>query len=84
MRQNRNQSGIMRPHSGFLLGLLPFVLLGTTAVISSCSTEFGGDNVANVYAPANAAPASATPQVPESMKTNDFGQGSQPPPQGIY
>jgi uncharacterized lipoprotein len=82
MRQNRNESDMSRPFSGFPLGLLPLVLLGTTAIISGCSTDFGGDNVANVYTPSDAAPAS-TPQVPESMKTNDFGQGPQAPPQGL-
>jgi hypothetical protein len=48
--------------------------------ISGCS--FGEDNVGATNEPA-AAPAS-TPQVPESLKTNDFGNGSQGPPQGIY
>jgi hypothetical protein len=49
--------------------------------VSGCS--FGDqDNVGAVSEPA--APA-ATPQVPESMKTNDInGEGGQPPPQGIY
>jgi hypothetical protein len=53
-------------------------LFGLT--LSGCS--FGEDNVGSINEP-NAAPA-ATPQVPESMKTNDFGNGSQGPPQGIY
>jgi hypothetical protein len=55
-------------------------LMGVVLFVSGCS--FGEDNVGAVNDPASA-PASA-PQVPESMKTNDFGQGSQPPPQGIY
>jgi hypothetical protein len=81
MSQNRNESGMRRPLSGFLLGSLSLVLLGTAALISSCSTEFGGDNVANVYAtPDSGAPSAPAQQVPESMKTN----GGQPPPQGIY
>jgi len=47
--------------------------------VSGCS--FGDqDNVGSVYAPAG--PAS-TPQVPESMKTNDMGEGPQGPPQGL-
>ena len=49
--------------------------------VSGCS--FGEqDNVGAIGDAAAAAPAS-TPQVPESMKTNDFGEGSQPPPQGL-
>jgi hypothetical protein len=66
---------------------LPFAMFvsATAAVcglsVSGCS--FGDqDNVGAVNAPA-VAPAS-TPQVPESMKTNDFGEGPQGPPQGIY
>jgi len=49
--------------------------------VSGCS--FGDDNVGAINEPA-AAPKS-TPQIPESMKTNDFsGNGSGGPPQGIY
>jgi hypothetical protein len=49
--------------------------------VSGCS--FGDDNVGAINQ-SPSAPAS-TPQVPESMKTNDFtGEGGQPPPQGIY
>jgi outer membrane lipoprotein-sorting protein len=57
-----------------VLALLTLVLF-----VSGCS--FGDDNVGAISDPA-AAPASA-PQVPESMKTNDFGNGAQPPPQGL-
>ena len=66
---------------------LPTVILmsATVAVcgltISGCS--FGDqDNVGAVGDAAVAAPVS-TPQVPESMKTNDFGNGAQGPPQGL-
>jgi hypothetical protein len=65
---------------------LPVVILmsATLAVcglsVSGCS--FGEDNVGAISEPA-ATPAS-TPQVPESMKTNDMGQGPQAPPQGLY
>jgi hypothetical protein len=59
-----------------VLGSVAFVLF-----VSGCS--FGDqDNVGAVGDAAVAAPAS-TPQVPESMKTNDFGNGAQPPPQGL-
>ncbi|MBV8101136.1 MAG: hypothetical protein JOZ31_18490 [Verrucomicrobia bacterium] len=48
--------------------------------VSGCS--FGDqDNVGAVGDAAVAAPSA--PQVPESMKTNDFGNGPQPPPQGL-
>jgi hypothetical protein len=48
--------------------------------VSGCS--FGDqDNVGAVGDAAVAAPS--TPQVPESMKTNDFGNGPQGPPQGL-
>jgi hypothetical protein len=57
-----------------VLALLTLVLF-----VSGCS--FGNDNVGAVNDPA-AAPAS-TPQVPESMKTNDFGNGPSGPPQGL-
>jgi len=61
------------------------VMSATLAVcglsVSGCS--FGEDNVGSINQPASV-PAS-TPQVPESMKTNDItGEGAQPPPQGIY
>ncbi len=47
--------------------------------VSGCS--FGDDNVGAINE--TAAPA-ATPQVPESMKTNDItGEGPQGPPQGL-
>jgi hypothetical protein len=50
-------------------------------IVSGCS--FAEDNVGAVNQ-SPGAPAS-TPQVPESMKTNDVtGEGGQPPPQGIY
>ena len=64
-----------------------FPLLMLTSAISAISgvglsgCSFGEDNVGAINAPAGA-PAS-TPQVPESMKTNDMGEGSQPPPQGL-
>jgi hypothetical protein len=57
------------------LASLAFVLF-----VSGCS--FGDDNVGGISNPAGSAPASA-PQVPESEKTNDFGNGPQPPPQGL-
>jgi hypothetical protein len=72
-----------RPLSGFLLGFLSLVLLGTTAIISSCSMDFGGDNVGDVNAPANVAPQNR-PQVPESMKTGTVTGETGLPPQGIY
>lgn len=47
--------------------------------VSGCS--FAEDNVGSI---GDAAPAPAsTPQIPESMKTNDMGQGPQGPPQGL-
>ncbi|MBV9274463.1 MAG: hypothetical protein JO333_11260 [Verrucomicrobia bacterium] len=70
------------PFSGFLLGLSSLALLGTTAIISGCSADFGGDNVANVYGSSDAAPAS-TPQVPESMKTGTVSGDVGLPPQGL-
>ena len=48
--------------------------------LSGCS--FGEDNVGAIGDAAGAGPTS-TPQVPESMKTNDFGNGPQGPPQGL-
>ena len=58
-----------------VLALLTFVLF-----VSGCS--FAEDNVPGISDPASSAPATA-PQVPESEKTNDFGNGAQPPPQGL-
>jgi hypothetical protein len=66
--------------------LLVIILMSATLglfglSVSGCS--FGDqDNVGAVGDAAVAAPAS-TPQVPESMKTNDFGDGPQGPPQGL-
>lgn len=48
--------------------------------VSGCS--FAEDNVGAIGDAAGSAPAS-TPQVPESMKTNDTGEGPQGPPQGL-
>jgi hypothetical protein len=48
--------------------------------LSGCS--FGEDNVGSIGDAAAPAPTS-TPQIPESMKTNDFGNGPQGPPQGL-
>jgi hypothetical protein len=65
----------------------PLAMLVSVAVavcglsVSGCS--FGDqDNVGAVGDAAVAAPA-GTPQVPESMKTNDFGNGPQGPAQGL-
>jgi hypothetical protein len=59
-----------------ILALLTLVLF-----VSGCS--FAADNVGpGMSDPASGAPAS-TPQVPESMKTNDFGSGPQGPAQGL-
>jgi hypothetical protein len=64
---------------------LPIVILMTAMLavyglsVSGCS--FAEDNVGSIGDSA-AAPAS-TPQVPESMKTNDSGEGPQGPPQGL-
>jgi hypothetical protein len=70
-----------RPISGLVLVSLSLLLLGTTAILSSCS--FGDDNVGDVYGPAAAAPRS-TPQLPESMKTGTVtGEPSDGPPQGL-
>jgi hypothetical protein len=61
--------------------LMPATLAVCGLSVSGCS--FGEDNVGAISEPAGT-PA-ATPQVPESMKTNDInGVGGQPPPQGIY
>jgi hypothetical protein len=64
---------------------LPVVTLmcATLAVcglsVSGCS--FAEDNVGSI---GDAAPApTSTPQIPESLKTNDFGNGTQGPPQGL-
>jgi hypothetical protein len=61
---------------------LPVVaLLALVLFVSGCS--FAADNVGGGMSdPSSGAPAS-NPQVPESMKTNDFGNGAQPPPQGL-
>ena len=48
--------------------------------LSGCS--FAADNVGSIGDAAGSVPAS-TPQVPESMKTNDMGEGPQGPPQGL-
>jgi hypothetical protein len=82
MRQNRNESGMTCRLSGFSLGFLALVLLGTTTIISGCSMDWGADNVANLAAPSDAAPAS-TPQVPESMKTGTVTGDVGLPPQGL-
>jgi hypothetical protein len=72
---------------GFVISRkLWFALITSTAAIlifsglSGCS--FANDNVPDVYQP-NAPAAQSTPQVPESMKTNDTGEGPQGPPQGL-
>jgi hypothetical protein len=57
-----------------------FASLAFVLFVSGCS--FAEDNVPGISDPASGAPAS-TPQVPESMKSNDFGNGPQPPPQGL-
>jgi hypothetical protein len=65
------------------LFLAAILMSATIAVcglsVSGCS--FGEDNVGSVSG-SSGVPAS-TPQVPESMKTNDMGQGPQGPPQGL-
>ena len=48
--------------------------------VSGCS--FGDQDNVGAVGDAAVVPAS-TPQIPESMKTNDFGNGSQGPPQGL-
>jgi hypothetical protein len=54
-------------------------LVTSGLTLSGCS--FGEDNVGSI---GEAAPApTSTPQIPESMKTNDFGNGPQGPPQGL-
>jgi hypothetical protein len=55
-------------------------LIGVALLVSSCS--FGDDNVGAINQTSSAAPQS-TPQVPESMKSNDMGEGAQGPPQGL-
>jgi hypothetical protein len=68
--------------SWLLVIILMSAILGLCGLsVSGCS--FGDqDNVGAVGDAAVAAPAS-TPQVPESLKTNDFGNGPQGPPQGL-
>jgi hypothetical protein len=68
--------------SWLLVVILMSATLGLCGLtVSGCS--FGDqDNVGAVGDAAVAAPVS-TPQVPESMKTNDFGNGPQGPPQGL-
>ncbi len=58
------------------------ILASLTLVLFVSGCSFAADNVPGISDPASAAPAS-TPQVPESEKTNDFGNGAQPPPQGL-
>jgi hypothetical protein len=59
-----------------------------SATLAVCGLTVSGcsfvdqDNVGSIGDAAVAAPAS-TPQVPESMKTNDMGNGPQGPPQGL-
>jgi hypothetical protein len=66
---------------------LPVAML-MSATLAVCGLSMSGcsfgdqDNVGAVGDAAVAAPA-GTPQVPESMKTNDFGNGPQGPPQGL-
>jgi hypothetical protein len=48
--------------------------------VSGCS--FGDQDNVGAVGDAAVVPAS-TPQIPESMKTNDFGNGPQGPPQGL-
>jgi len=81
---------LFKPIIGFVIPRkfwLPAVILASAMIaifglsVSGCT--FADDNVGSVNGP-TAAPVN-TPQVPESMKTNDFGQGGNDgPPQGIY
>jgi hypothetical protein len=81
MRVHHFHWGVMCRKFSFPLVTLMWAVLALGGLtLSGCG--FGDDNVGSINEP-NAAPA-ATPQVPESMKTNDFGEGSQGPPQGIY
>jgi hypothetical protein len=69
--------------SGKLWLLFVILIAATLATsgltLSGCS--FAQDNVGSI---GDAAPAPAsTPQIPESMKTNDMGNGPQGPPQGL-
>ena len=63
-----------------LVALMSAIIAVSALSISGCS--FAEDNVGSVGDAAASAPSS-TPQVPESMKTNDMGNGPQGPPQGL-
>ena len=82
-RERRERHRYDAPLVWFSFRTMSLVLLGTTAIISSCSMDFGGDNVGDVNARANAAPRNP-PQVPESMKTGTVTGETGLPPQGIY
>ena len=60
------------------------VLMSATIAVCGLSVsgcEFANDNVGSI---SGAAPTPApTAQIPESMKTNDMGEGAQGPPQGL-
>ena len=66
--------------------LLPVAMLASATLavcglsVSGCS--FGDQDNVGAIGDAAVAPA-GTPQIPESMKTNDFGNGPQGPPQGL-
>jgi len=81
------QAGPLHVNHWFVISRkLWLALITSTAAIltfsglSGCS--FASDNVPDVYQP-NGAAAQSTPQVPESMKTNDTGEGPKGPPQGL-
>jgi hypothetical protein len=63
-----------------LVSLIYATLALCGLTVSGCS--FGDDNVGAISEPAGT-PAS-TPQLPESMKTNDMTNQGGGPPQGIY
>jgi hypothetical protein len=73
--------GLVIPRKFWFLAVI--LMSATVAVcglnVAGCS--FAEDNVGSI---GDAAPApTSTPQVPESMKTNDMGNGPQGPPQGL-
>ena len=72
---------VIRRKSWLLVVTLISATLGVCGLgVSGCS--FGDQDNVGAVGDAAVVPAS-TPQIPESMKTNDFGNGPQGPPQGL-
>jgi hypothetical protein len=72
---------IFRKFSFPLTMLVAVTIAACGLNMSGCS--FGDQDNVGAIGDAQAAAPSGTPQVPESMKTNDMGNGPQGPPQGL-